>query len=62
LAAVAALIGAGGLGTIMFDGLFGSAQDLVLLGVLPIVGLALLLDLAFEVLAGLVRPPTGTPA
>jgi hypothetical protein len=30
--------------------------------VLPIVGLALLLDLAFEVLAGLVRPPTGTPA
>ncbi len=62
LAAVAALIGAGGLGAIMFDGLFGSAQDLVLLGVLPIVGLALLLDLGFEVLAQWARPPTGAPA
>lgn len=50
LAAVAALIGAGGLGAIMFDGLFSSAQDLVLLGVLPIVGLALLLDAGFKVL------------
>ncbi len=59
LAAVAALIGAGGLGAIMFDGLFGSAQDLVLLGVLPIVGLALLLDLGFEVLARWVQPAMG---
>jgi len=62
LAAVAALIGAGGLGAIMFDGLFGSAQDLVLLGVLPIVGLALLLDLGFEVLARWAQPPSGAPA
>lgn len=60
LAAVAALIGAGGLGVIMFDGLFGSAQDLVLLGVLPIVGLALLLDLGFKLLAAWLRPaPNG---
>jgi osmoprotectant transport system permease protein len=58
LAAVAALIGAGGLGAIMFDGLFGSAQDLVLLGVLPIVGLALLLDLGFKLLAEWLRPAT----
>jgi osmoprotectant transport system permease protein len=56
LAAVAALIGAGGLGAIMFDGLFGSAQDLVLLGVLPIMGLAVLLDVGFKVLARLVLP------
>lgn len=56
LAAVAALIGAGGLGAVMFDGLFGNAQDLVLLGVLPIVGLALVLDLGFEVLARWVQP------
>jgi osmoprotectant transport system permease protein len=62
LAAVAALIGAGGLGAIMFDGLFGSAQDLVLLGVLPIVGLALLLDLIFAMLARWVQPATGAPA
>jgi osmoprotectant transport system permease protein len=58
MAAVAALIGAGGLGAIMFDGLFGSAQDLVLLGVLPIVGLALLLDMGFKLLAVWVRPAT----
>jgi osmoprotectant transport system permease protein len=56
LAAVAALIGAGGLGAIMFDGLFGSGQDLVLLGVLPIMGLAVLLDVGFKVLARLVLP------
>lgn len=56
LAAVAALIGAGGLGVIMFDGLFSSAQDLVLLGVLPIMGLALLVDMVFRVLTELVRP------
>ena len=63
LAAVAALIGAGGLGAIMFDGLFGSAQDLVLLGVLPIVGLAVLLDLAFALLARWAQPATmGKPS
>jgi osmoprotectant transport system permease protein len=56
LAAVAALIGAGGLGAIMFDGLFGSAQDLVLLGVLPILGLALLMDMGFQLLIRLVSP------
>ena len=40
LAVVAALIGAGGFGAIMFQGLLSSALDLVLLGVLPVVGLA----------------------
>lgn len=61
LAAVAALIGAGGLGAIMFDGLFGSAQDLVLLGVLPIIGLALLFDVGFKLLAGLTSPSQPCP-
>ncbi len=50
LVAVAALIGAGGLGAIMFQGLFADALDLVLLGAVPIILLALaadaLLDLA----------------
>jgi osmoprotectant transport system permease protein len=50
LTAVTALIGAGGLGAIMFDGLFGNAQDVVLLGVLPILGLALLVNLVFAML------------
>lgn len=45
LAAVAALIGAGGLGAIMFDGLFTGALDLALLGAIPVIGLAVLADL-----------------
>lgn len=62
LAAVTALIGAGGLGAIMFEGLFSSAHDLVLLGVLPIVGLAVLADTAFKVLIRVTqRPPVVSP-
>jgi osmoprotectant transport system permease protein len=48
LAAVAALIGAGGLGAIMFEGLFADALDLVLLGALPVVLLALVVDLSLR--------------
>ena len=51
LAVVAALIGAGGLGAIVFQGLLGSALDLVLLGVLPVVALAVLADAAFTLAA-----------
>jgi osmoprotectant transport system permease protein len=44
LAVVAALIGAGGFGALVFQGLAGSALDLVLLGVLPVVVMALVAD------------------
>jgi osmoprotectant transport system permease protein len=57
LAAVSALIGAGGLGQIMFDGLFSAANDLVILGVVPIVMLAMLADGFFKALESLLRPP-----
>jgi osmoprotectant transport system permease protein len=57
LAAVSALIGAGGLGQIMFDGLFSAANDLVILGVVPIVMLAMLADGFFKALESLFRPP-----
>jgi osmoprotectant transport system permease protein len=50
MATVTGLIGAGGLGAIMFEGLFSSAQDLVLLGVAPIVALALITDALFKLL------------
>ncbi len=50
MATITALIGAGGLGAIMFEGLFSSAQDLVLLGVVPIVALAVLTDALFKLL------------
>ncbi len=59
MATITALIGAGGLGAIMFEGLFSSAQDLVLLGVVPIVGLAVLTDALFKLAIKLVQ---GTPA
>ena len=47
LTVVAALIGAGGLGSIMFQGLLSSALDLVLLGVLPVIALAVMVDAVF---------------
>jgi osmoprotectant transport system permease protein len=50
LAAVAALIGAGGLGAIMFRGLFANALDLVLLGAIPIIALAVLTDASLKLL------------
>ena len=55
LAAVAALIGAGGLGAIMFQGLFADALDLVLLGVLPIILLALAANALFDLGLGHLR-------
>jgi osmoprotectant transport system permease protein len=53
LAAVSALVGAGGLGQIMFDGLFSAANELVILGVIPIVLLAILADTFFKVLSSM---------
>ncbi|MDZ7892529.1 MAG: ABC transporter permease [Rhodoferax sp.] len=57
LAAVTALVGAGGLGSIMFDGLFSAANELVMLGVIPIVLLALLADYFFKALSTLLETP-----
>ena len=44
MAVVAALIGAGGFGAIMFQGLLGGAVDLVLLGVIPVIAMAVAVD------------------
>ena len=55
LAVVAALIGAGGYGALVFQGLLSSALDLVLLGVLPVVALAVLVDAGLKLL-GAVLP------
>jgi len=51
LAAVAALIGAGGFGAIMFQGLLGGALDLVLLGVVPVVAMAVVMDAVLKTIA-----------
>jgi osmoprotectant transport system permease protein len=51
LAVVAALIGAGGLGTFVFQGLGQYAGDLILLGALPTIALALAADFLLQILA-----------
>lgn len=56
LAMVAALIGAGGFGAIMFQGLLSSALDLVLLGVIPVVLMAVVIDGLFTFLVSLLEP------
>lgn len=60
LTAVAALIGAGGLGTFIFQGLGQAAMDLVLLGALPILLMALVADALLGALTERLRPG-GTP-
>lgn len=56
LATVGALIGAGGFGTFVFQGLGQAAADLILLGALPVVALAFvtsaLMDVAIALLPG----------
>lgn len=56
LTTVAALIGAGGLGTFIFQGLGQAAMDMVLLGALPILMLALAVDAGLGALAEALRP------
>ena len=51
MAVVAALIGAGGFGALVFQGLLSSALDLVLLGVIPTIAMAVIADALFS-LAG----------
>jgi osmoprotectant transport system permease protein len=55
LAVVAALIGAGGLGTFVFEGLGQYAVDLVLLGALPAIFLALGADFMLQILTAALR-------
>jgi osmoprotectant transport system permease protein len=53
LAVIAALIGAGGLGSFVFEGLGQYAADLVLLGALPAIMLALAADFLLQMLSQL---------
>jgi osmoprotectant transport system permease protein len=57
LAVVAALIGAGGFGALVFQGLASGAIDLVLLGVVPVVALAVAADAAFALLSAALQGP-----
>ncbi|HEX3885164.1 MAG TPA: ABC transporter permease, partial [Stellaceae bacterium] len=55
LTVVAALIGAGGLGSFVFEGLGEDAADLVLLGALPAILLALAADFVLQLAATALR-------
>lgn len=59
MAVVAALIGAGGFGALVFQGLLSSALDLVLLGVIPVVALAVITDALFSLCIALVKGEQG---
>ena len=48
MAVIAALIGAGGFGGIIFQGLLSSALELVLLGVIPVIAMAVVIDALFK--------------
>lgn len=56
LAVVAALIGAGGLGSFIFQGLGQNAIDLVLLGAIPTIAMAVLADGVLQVFISLSQP------
>jgi osmoprotectant transport system permease protein len=56
LTAVAALIGAGGLGWFIFQGLGQAAADLILLGTIPIIILALVVDAVMRTIVRLATP------
>jgi osmoprotectant transport system permease protein len=55
LTVVAALIGAGGLGSFVFQGLGQYAVDLVLLGAVPAILMALAADFLLQILIALLR-------
>ncbi|SFU33601.1 osmoprotectant transport system permease protein [Methylobacterium sp. 174MFSha1.1] len=52
LSTLGGLVGAGGLGALVFEGMAQFAQDLILLGALPVIGLALAVDAGLALLAG----------
>jgi len=56
LAVIAGLIGGGGFGTFVFQGLNQTATDLILLGALPTVALALTSAIVMDILVDLARP------
>lgn len=55
LAVIAGLIGGGGFGTFVFQGISQTATDLVLLGALPVVGMAFAAAIVLDALVDMIR-------
>lgn len=62
LAVIAGLIGGGGFGTFVFQGLNQTATDLILLGALPTVALALTAAILMDVLVEITKPTPRKPS
>ena len=60
LAVIAGLIGGGGYGTFVFQGLNQTATDLILLGALPTVALAVVAAIVMDILVELAQPTAET--
>jgi osmoprotectant transport system permease protein len=60
LAVIAGLIGGGGFGTFVFQGLNQTAMDLVLLGALPTIALAIVAGIGMDLLVKAAASPAGT--
>jgi len=56
IAILTALIGSGGLGELVFEGLIGFRTDLLLAGALPAIVLALFIDLSFTIMEKRLTP------
>ena len=56
LAVIAGLIGGGGFGSFVFQGLNQTATDLILLGALPTVAMALIAAIVMDILVDIARP------
>lgn len=59
LAVIAGLIGGGGFGTFVFQGLNQTATDLILMGALPTVLMALVAAIAMDIIVDIARPVPG---
>ncbi|MDD4281515.1 MAG: ABC transporter permease [Candidatus Methanofastidiosa archaeon] len=61
IAILTAIIGSGGLGSIIFQGLSNLNTDKILAGSLPTIGIALFIDASFSLLERAVTPRTASP-
>lgn len=58
IAILTAIIGSGGLGSVIFSGLSNLNTDKIIAGSLPTIGIAIFIDVSFTVLERVITPPT----
>jgi osmoprotectant transport system permease protein len=58
IAILTAIIGSGGLGSVIFSGLSNLNTDKIIAGSLPTIGIAIFIDVSFSVLEKIITPRT----